>query len=98
MTDEAKNVLNKALEVLERDGWCQGTAHDADGRHCALGAIQVATHSHVVINLPDGAAWRLRKAIGGPPGRIRGIAGWNDDPHRTYEDVVLVFKKAIYDA
>ncbi|QDM56487.1 hypothetical protein PP996_gp61 [Gordonia phage SheckWes] len=61
MTD---NVFDKAAEVLEKDGWCQGDLHDVlhyygteqvtgTTRHCALGAIDVAVLGPRAMNLHE---------------------------------------------
>jgi hypothetical protein len=37
-----QDIVNRAAEVLERDGWTQHAAHRADGTHCLLGAVGLA--------------------------------------------------------
>jgi hypothetical protein len=38
-----QDIVNRAAEVLERDGWTQHTAHNReDGTHCLLGAVGLA--------------------------------------------------------
>lgn len=96
MSNEEKEILVKALEVLEQDGWCQRTSHNVLGQRCSLGAIERGARSlgikeYVRIRR---AADRLYRAIGENRG---GVASWNDKEGRTYEDVVLAFKKAIHD-
>jgi hypothetical protein len=34
------DVLQRALDVLDRDGWCKGTLQNADGQLCLMGALQ----------------------------------------------------------
>lgn len=41
------DVLDGAASVIERDGWCRGTATDRNGHHCLNGAIRVYVHEHV---------------------------------------------------
>ena len=38
----APEVLLKAADILERDGWCKYSLNDRQGRHCVAGAIIVA--------------------------------------------------------
>ncbi|MFD8117055.1 DUF6197 family protein [Streptomyces microflavus] len=104
--DPATELLGKALEVLERDGWYQGNycagspREDDSGKPvCALGALNRATFGNAwgarageachSSEARERAHNRLFAAIGGA------IPTWNDDPGRTYEDVVLTFKKAM---
>lgn len=110
----SEQVLERAWEILDRDGWCQHEAHSDDGRHCTLGAVGLAS-----VELNGHGDYELIAAAGGlglghrsatqllsakireeyPDGDAWGhIPGWNDDPERTYEDVALIFKKAIHDA
>lgn len=37
-----QDIVNRAAEVLERDGWTQHAAHRVDGTHCLLGAVGMA--------------------------------------------------------
>lgn len=45
---EVADVLLAAADLLEVDGWVQRNYHTADGCHCALGAIGVASGYHVL--------------------------------------------------
>jgi len=38
----AADVLDNAATLIERDGWCRRVLETADGRHCAVGALDVA--------------------------------------------------------
>jgi hypothetical protein len=91
--DRAREVLGEAAELLMVDGWAQGSFHADDGRHCAIGAIaaiagqldQFDTSRRIecrAVNL-------LRVTI-----QDNNIVAWNDDPHRTAEDVILALKRA----
>lgn len=42
MEPSARDIINRAREILERDGWCQGSAHKDDGTHCTMGALSIA--------------------------------------------------------
>ena len=37
VADAVSAVLERAADLIERDGWCQDKAFDTDGRRCALG-------------------------------------------------------------
>ncbi|MEU3052239.1 DUF6197 family protein [Streptomyces griseus] len=111
--DPVTELLGKAIEVLERDGWHQGAycskgagrfgadfyayGPDDGGSVCALGALNRANSGNAwaVHRDPDvslvrtQAHQRLSDEIGG------GVPDWNDNPSRTYEDVILTFKKAM---
>lgn len=115
MSQTAMQLLEKALAVLERDGWAAGRYIQDDGRKCALGALGAASGRDVrsginmLVCVPyyiPGAQEALRRLadevdppisteylrITQPVGRI---IAWNDREGRSYEDVVLAFKKAI---
>lgn len=101
MTDQntptVSDVLTRAIEVLERDGWCQGTLHDQSGAHCALGALDAAARGM------NADYWRTRLAVDRYMERNYRISGrdlaptaeFNDDPMTTAEDVILSFKRII---
>jgi len=38
------DILLKAAEIIEEGGWCQHSYHDDDGRHCAMGAMNLASN------------------------------------------------------
>lgn len=40
---EVCEVATKAIDILNTDGWAQGTFHSRTGGHCILGAIEKAT-------------------------------------------------------
>lgn len=116
MSQTAMQLLEKALAVLERDGWTSGRYIHEDGRKCALGALGAALSPqnyrygiNILTCTPEwvpGAKEALRRladeadpyqapqyrALTEPVGRI---IAWNDREGRSYEDVVLAFKKAI---
>jgi hypothetical protein len=81
----ASEVLLKAADILERDGWCKYSLHDGKGRHCVAGAILLA-----VAGSPGGDALRnearqlLRQHLSFWPN----IESWNDLPWRTRNQVL----------
>jgi len=96
--DDVAAVAAKALELLKRDGWCQRRSKDSAGQRCVGRAWDEATYAVADAN----QAWRytvtgancqpLKEAIMGQYA-CEGIAGWNDAPERTFDQVVAVLEK-----
>lgn len=107
MTPE--EILHEAQVIINRDGWFQGGHDDGDrhrGRVCLMGAINRAAtgSSNCYKHEPDGVATvhldgpmpevneavkRVMNAIG-----TDAVGSWNDERHRSVEDVLLALKKA----
>lgn len=85
---EEQEILNDAADILERDGWCQGEFHSAEGAHCALGAISEAYMSFDYRRELYGATKSLLAERIGTPW----IATWNDHGDRTKEQVVKAMR------
>lgn len=88
----AKDTLLRAAELLERDGWCRGNSIDRQGRRCAMGAINSASHepgSGTAWDRFDQAADRLQTYLG----RTH-VPDWNDHPERTAEQVIAALREA----
>ncbi len=84
----AAEALSKARDVLAERGWCQRTYQDQDGRVCLVTALTYAA------GVDEGEAWSEAYGL---LGRVSGepvLSAWNDDPSRSYEDVVLALKEA----
>jgi hypothetical protein len=92
----AAEVLSKARDVLADVGWCQ--KRDGvwqiplnESPTCISNAVMYAvardTDRYLDV-LPV-----LTEAIG-LPCEVRALTSWNDDPSRTYEDVILALKQA----
>ena len=97
MKTATSQTLRHALALLERDGWCQGAARDADGRRCTLGAINAA----LCLDEGAGATEEVRTAVSalrvcgeGTPHR-RLLVDWNDAEGRTEAEVLEAFRAAI---
>jgi len=91
-------TLRHALALLERDGWCQDTARDAEGRRCSLGAINAA------LCLGEGAeateegvrtAVRALRVCGEGTAHPHLLVVWNDAAGRTETEVLEAFRAAI---
>ena len=97
MKTPTSQVLRHALALLERDGWCKDTARDAEGRRCALGAINAALWLDEGADVTDGvrAAVRALRVCGEDTPYSRLLVDWNDADGRTVEDVLEAFRAAI---
>lgn len=121
MSQAGTDLLIKALEILDRDGWCRQSYVKANGTKCTVGALGAAacegderlTEEAVRLGArmlmvaafvhPTAleATARLSKVVEEPQDRLMPVNDigrlitWNDHESRTYEDVVLAFKKAI---
>lgn len=80
------DTLNRAADLIERDGWCQGLGRDADGSRCAA----VALHDAQADRLVWRGAYRALKARVG----TRLVVDWNDTPGRTQAEVVAALRAA----
>lgn len=99
-----KDILNKTLLVLERDGWAQRENTTLDGRHCLVEAVRIgfleSCKEHNLNPLAYGFDWRprytaelsLRSHMTGPDGTL---VHWNDNQDRTYHDVVNLINTAL---
>jgi hypothetical protein len=81
------DVLECALAILHKRGWCQGHRMDSHGRVCALGAIDQTKASPM---LRHAASRALERLVG-----YDEVAWWNDRGGRTFEEVVELFQRAI---
>lgn len=97
MTAEAE-VYREAASLIREHGWVQGEAGDETHGFCTAGATHRAT-----------ALWlhHIRgtfiQALGSAIERLDGLAGqptakWNDDKHRTVEDVLILLEQAATEA
>ena len=92
-------VLVKARNLLDRDGWTQGRFGDVGGPYCARGALVVAAGAPRPATVPPSrhcgalnSAYHLLQLIVG----VETIgADWNDTPGRTKEEVLAAFDAAI---
>lgn len=91
------DVLDKAHDILLADGWCQLQAYRRDGANCLTYAIAraVLDGARPAMSTGDrGKAMTAEKAqlrddaynaCGGNPSFL---ATWNDQQHRTLDDVL----------
>lgn len=89
----AREVLLKAAEVLERDGWRQHDAGFVGQPRCVLGAMRQAC----LPELPGGAFADAQGALHSfiyDRGHSCGIVVWNDSPGRTADEVIAALRAA----
>lgn len=91
-------TLDKAADLIERDGWCQGVLRTATGEHCALGAIvETIAGGGITDRALAQSVWTnpdvidARNALYETIGN-KTIANWNDEPKRTKTEVVAALR------
>lgn len=97
-------LLRKAAQIIRDGGLSKGLFHTGDGKHCSVGALLEAAHGEGAwkhpVNPDDPAVAQEIRALGEVvvPGGINTmwipIYNWNDDLHRTPEDVINAFEQA----
>ncbi len=93
---KTSEVLYKAIDILHERGWTQDVYENAEGNVCSLGAIDSARMDLDLSTSESGAddpIEALEEIIG-----YQDVPEWNDAPERTFEDVLLAFKTAAYEA
>lgn len=78
--EEIQTVFNRAADLLERDGWCQGKYWMDDGRCCLVGAA-----------MRMGATPECWQELSRRTGVLH-PQYWNDEPGRTVEEVLAVLR------
>lgn len=99
--DASSKILSEAKRLLEDElQWTQGvlTVFDYNKEKflaaCALGSIAIASinlGTSIVYKDQTDAQDRLKNIVGSS------IVDFNDDPNTTKEDVLIAFKRAIYE-
>ena len=83
--DETAKLLLKAAAVIDEIGWCQN-GYTKHGGYCIYGALDHAAGFDVgegaTNQVVSQAAWRFIDAV------KSSVAGWNDTPGRTKDEVV----------
>lgn len=81
--------LKKAAALLRKHGWCQWRAVDGNGGMCVVAALSMSTtgsaKSSAVLDTPEYK--ELVRRTGS-----RYVADWNDEPSRTYEEVLALLE------
>lgn len=99
---EVEDVLRDARRIIAEKGWTQGVYRSPyTGGYCLVGALECAqrrTHlsvHHTARDLVWDTIWEQYPL---DPSRDRpyvGMAGWNDMPGRTKDEVLAVLDKTI---
>lgn len=89
--------LLEASRIIELRGWCQGQGVDREGRVCALQAIFISFGDHNETNYLK-AKFALAKHLGLDTECNLIIAGWNDHPGRSQDEVVNALRETAYKA
>lgn len=81
-------TLERAAEILEHDGWCQGRYVSEDGSRCLMGALwRAAYDGGGAYTLPEEESLRKFLGVG-----YRRLSQWNDAPGRTAKEVVAALR------
>jgi hypothetical protein len=86
---ELSQKLLECADLLEREGWCQGSSFDGNN-YCALGSIYRVAQGNP--RLQRLLATSLAKYL-----NLRQVAHvvlWNDDLKQSKENVVATFRQA----
>lgn len=87
-TDPDAEVLLRAAEIIECDGWLQGDWGRPGGPRCIAGALSQARREFGAQN----NYYRIWERIGFPTGDP-GI-DWNNAPNRTAAEVIALLRTA----
>ena len=99
------DALDRAADHIESVGWWQGALYDheqavskplSECAVCALGALNVALHGTPLFSMglrsdeltAHDIAEYVERSLGGVE-----LAGWNDDPGRTQDDVTTTLRR-----
>lgn len=91
-----QTTLDKAAELIERDGWCQLRTGSPGTPHCILGAVRDGLiemgyegHKDEFLAAREEISARLffhfRRGL-------NAVTKWNDDPSTTRQDVLDVLR------
>ena len=92
---DVSQVLNRAADLIETEGWCQGKLTNPKRKHtqyCVMGAIgQACDDLELKSRLPSRRAIKDYLAI-------ESLVCWNDAPDRTQAEVVAALRAAAKEA
>lgn len=95
MATTTSDILLRAAELIGERGWAQGALADAEtGGLCLRGAMKLASNEAHVPTMFVAMAfnqWLLANE------GTADVPGWNDEPCRSAEDVVLALKRSASD-
>lgn len=82
-------VFDKAIQIIETQGWCQGVSTDPNGSVCAARAIGLAVKTGVE-NGRDLA--KLYAVMAAKEAGVQHLYRWNDAPGRVRDEVIALFR------
>lgn len=85
---DANEIIDKAIEVIEQQGWCQGDYVNDEGNVCMIGALRIAATNH------RAAVNKVAEAIERETGLYYSVPEYNDYFAKSAEDAILMLKKA----
>lgn len=81
-------VLLRAAEVIEADGWCQFDYTNNQGQHCLIGAIQTAVYLRCEVpSLLSDAKAAVSRHLG-----EMSVISWNDSQGRRADEVTALLR------
>lgn len=107
VNDTIASVLDKAANIIDRNGWTQGDLYDMaqgedmaaqDCRVCAIGAINTASYGHPMYPVrASQLSAKAEHAVDLVRDHLRlgsmKLAVWNDDFDRTADEVTTAFRE-----
>jgi hypothetical protein len=87
-----QQLLLDAAALIDKVGWCQGTAVNHQGQLCAAGAMYYSNkvvYLHGDLSVYNEARNHFLDTI-----KDHNVPTWNDAPGRTQEEVVAAMRKA----
>ena len=95
VAEQTVRDLERARELLRRDGWCQGRFWRRDGSRCALGALSAAACVGATDHSADVRYQRGRRALNAVLPEDVEVMSWNDEVGRTKRQVIGAFDRAV---
>ena len=94
--DVAGEILLRAADLIQREGWCKYRLQDTQGRICLYGAIIKATPKNQYNESTDGIR-RLERylKLRGPLEMVN-IAVWNDNKCKNKEQAIEALRGAAW--
>ena len=90
----AKDILNKAADLIEEKGHCKERFKDDDGSMCMMYAVTAATPRFNSWNQANGVGDTLWEAVYDEIGHDNLVSIWNDDPERQPYEVINALRFA----
>lgn len=93
-----KELLLKAADLLERDGWVQHTRYASNGARCVLGALDDALGGmreadHEAPDVWKKAVTLIADSVEAPYEWTFRVAEWNNAKGRTAQQVIRKLRK-----